>query len=239
MTVCFDLRLGVAETMPIADAPGVTGRVLDRHHLALSIRKLDITRLLSGGFFTVRVSTSARHSIMLTARAIVRARTVRSRNDHAGDKGQHERRLLHGSSPRLGGRGHYLRRFDMIGASLSSGTRTSNQKRSCPSLSAPAETPRSGRPVVIRPSRPRFVERIGADCAYVSGLELGQRNPTVVTLWHIAEALGVKRQSFFKEAKPRPNVGSWPHWKRDRYHELMEPSDEALRPCQPCQRRSA
>ena len=42
--------------------------------------------------------------------------------------------------------------------------------------------------------KPRFAERIGADRAYVSGLELGQRNPTVVTLWHIAEALGVKLQ---------------------------------------------
>jgi transcriptional regulator with XRE-family HTH domain len=26
------------------------------------------------------------------------------------------------------------------------------------------------------------------DRAYVSGLELGHRNPTVVTLWHVAEA---------------------------------------------------
>jgi transcriptional regulator with XRE-family HTH domain len=40
------------------------------------------------------------------------------------------------------------------------------------------------------------------DRAYVSGLELGQRNPTVVTLWHIAEALGVKLQAFFREEKP-------------------------------------
>jgi hypothetical protein len=32
---------------------------------------------------------------------------------------------------------------------------------------------------------------------------LGQRNPTIVTLWHISEALGVRLQSFFKEAKPR------------------------------------
>ena len=44
---------------------------------------------------------------------------------------------------------------------------------------------------------------MGVDRAYVSGLELGQRNPTVVTLWHIAEALGVTLQSFFMEEKPR------------------------------------
>jgi transcriptional regulator with XRE-family HTH domain len=46
---------------------------------------------------------------------------------------------------------------------------------------------------------------MGVDRAYVSGLELGQRNPTVVTLWHIAEALGVKLRNFFDEtAKPQP-----------------------------------
>lgn len=27
------------------------------------------------------------------------------------------------------------------------------------------------------------------DRAYVSDIELGQRNPTIVTLWHIAKAL--------------------------------------------------
>ncbi len=32
---------------------------------------------------------------------------------------------------------------------------------------------------------------MGVDRAYVSGLEVGQRNPTIVTLWHTAEALKV------------------------------------------------
>jgi transcriptional regulator with XRE-family HTH domain len=32
-------------------------------------------------------------------------------------------------------------------------------------------------------SQAELAERMGVDCAYVSGLELGQRNPTVVTLW--------------------------------------------------------
>ena len=49
----------------------------------------------------------------------------------------------------------------------------------------------------------KSAERMGVDRAYVSGLELGQRNPTIVTLWHISEALGVTLRSFFKEAKPR------------------------------------
>jgi transcriptional regulator with XRE-family HTH domain len=47
-----------------------------------------------------------------------------------------------------------------------------------------------------------LAERMGVDRAYVSGLELGQRNPTIVTLWHIAEALGVKLRPFFEEEKP-------------------------------------
>jgi transcriptional regulator with XRE-family HTH domain len=34
-------------------------------------------------------------------------------------------------------------------------------------------------------------------------IQLGRRSPTVVTLWHIAEALGVKLQLFFREKKSR------------------------------------
>jgi transcriptional regulator with XRE-family HTH domain len=44
-----------------------------------------------------------------------------------------------------------------------------------------------------------LAERMGVDRAYVSGLEQGSRNPTVVTLWHIAKALGVTMRSFFDE----------------------------------------
>jgi transcriptional regulator with XRE-family HTH domain len=52
-------------------------------------------------------------------------------------------------------------------------------------------------------SQAALAERMGVDRAYVSGLELGQRNPTIVTLWHIAKALGVKLRLFFDEEKPR------------------------------------
>jgi len=52
-------------------------------------------------------------------------------------------------------------------------------------------------------SQAKLAERMGVDRAYVSGLELGQRNPTVITLWHIAKALGVKLRSFFDEGKRR------------------------------------
>jgi transcriptional regulator with XRE-family HTH domain len=51
-------------------------------------------------------------------------------------------------------------------------------------------------------SQATLAERMGVDRAYVSGLELGQRNPTVVTLWHVGQALGVKLVSFFAEGKP-------------------------------------
>ena len=37
----------------------------------------------------------------------------------------------------------------------------------------------------------RFAEASGFTQQYVSGLERGQRNPTVVTLFHLASALGV------------------------------------------------
>jgi transcriptional regulator with XRE-family HTH domain len=48
-----------------------------------------------------------------------------------------------------------------------------------------------------------LAERMGVDRAYVSGLELGQRNPTILTAWHVATALGVKVRSLFDEEKPR------------------------------------
>lgn len=48
-----------------------------------------------------------------------------------------------------------------------------------------------------------LAELMGVDRGYVSGLELGQRNPTIVTLWHISKALGVKLQTFFDEEHPR------------------------------------
>jgi transcriptional regulator with XRE-family HTH domain len=63
-------------------------------------------------------------------------------------------------------------------------------------------------------SQAKLADRMGVDRAYVSGLELGQRNPTIVTLWHVGQALGVKLVSFFAEAKPprrtrpRPKLAS-------------------------------
>lgn len=52
-------------------------------------------------------------------------------------------------------------------------------------------------------SQAELANRMGVDRAYVSGLEQGQRNPTVISLWHVAKALEVPIQSFFEEPKRR------------------------------------
>lgn len=41
-------------------------------------------------------------------------------------------------------------------------------------------------------SQEAVAERMGVDRAYVSALELGKRNPTVITMWQIAEALNAR-----------------------------------------------
>jgi transcriptional regulator with XRE-family HTH domain len=45
----------------------------------------------------------------------------------------------------------------------------------------------------------RVAEMMGVDRAYVSALERGERNPTVLSLWQVAEALGVHIAKFFDE----------------------------------------
>ncbi len=37
-----------------------------------------------------------------------------------------------------------------------------------------------------------LAERMGVDRAYINALELGKRNPTIITLWRVAEALAVQ-----------------------------------------------
>jgi transcriptional regulator with XRE-family HTH domain len=50
-------------------------------------------------------------------------------------------------------------------------------------------------------SQAKLAERMGVDRAYVSGLESGERNPTIVTLWHVAQALEVRMPAFFAERR--------------------------------------
>ncbi|MBU3991552.1 MAG: helix-turn-helix domain-containing protein [Alphaproteobacteria bacterium] len=47
----------------------------------------------------------------------------------------------------------------------------------------------------------RFAEVSGFTQQYVSDLERGRRNPTVVTLFHLATALGVKPVDLLDECK--------------------------------------
>jgi transcriptional regulator with XRE-family HTH domain len=48
-------------------------------------------------------------------------------------------------------------------------------------------------------SQAELSARMGVDRAYVSGLEKGERNPTIITLWHTAKALGVKVRALFDD----------------------------------------
>lgn len=48
-------------------------------------------------------------------------------------------------------------------------------------------------------SQAELAERMGVDRAYVSGLELGQRNATIISLWHASQALGSKIAELFEE----------------------------------------
>lgn len=52
-------------------------------------------------------------------------------------------------------------------------------------------------------SQAELANRMGVDRAYVSGLELGQRNPTIVTLWHLGQALEIDLGEFFAQPPAR------------------------------------
>lgn len=57
--------------------------------------------------------------------------------------------------------------------------------------------------MAARLSQAALAERMGVDRAYVSGLELGERNPTVLTLWHLAQALEIKVGALFAEDRTK------------------------------------
>ena len=41
-------------------------------------------------------------------------------------------------------------------------------------------------------SQAALADRMGVDRAHISAMERGQQNVTIITLWHVAEALNVK-----------------------------------------------
>ncbi len=53
-------------------------------------------------------------------------------------------------------------------------------------------------------SQREVADRMGVDRAYVSGLEMGKRNPTIITLWAISVALGVKPADLLKDGDNPP-----------------------------------
>lgn len=48
-------------------------------------------------------------------------------------------------------------------------------------------------------SQEAVAERMGVDRAHVSSMERGQQNVTLLTLWHTAQALGVKPVDLLNE----------------------------------------
>jgi transcriptional regulator with XRE-family HTH domain len=46
-----------------------------------------------------------------------------------------------------------------------------------------------------------LADLVGVDRSYISGLEQGNRNPTVVSLWHVARALDAPIRSLLDEEK--------------------------------------
>jgi transcriptional regulator with XRE-family HTH domain len=62
-------------------------------------------------------------------------------------------------------------------------------------------------------SQEEMAARMGVEQSYLSGLEAGRRNPTIVTLWHAAVALGIRPSLLLeapveKSAKPAVSASS-------------------------------
>jgi transcriptional regulator with XRE-family HTH domain len=47
-------------------------------------------------------------------------------------------------------------------------------------------------------SQEELAAGMGVEQGYVSRLEAGKRNPTIVEIWHVAEALGVRPAALFR-----------------------------------------
>jgi transcriptional regulator with XRE-family HTH domain len=51
-------------------------------------------------------------------------------------------------------------------------------------------------------SQDELAQRMGVDQGYVSSLEAGRRNPTVLTIWHAAVALHTTPSRLLEEVPP-------------------------------------
>jgi transcriptional regulator with XRE-family HTH domain len=52
-------------------------------------------------------------------------------------------------------------------------------------------------------SQEAVAERMGVDRAYVSGIERGRQNATLLTLWQMLQALGVRPADLLEENVPK------------------------------------
>ncbi|QSR21065.1 helix-turn-helix domain-containing protein [Hyphomonas sp. KY3] len=50
-------------------------------------------------------------------------------------------------------------------------------------------------------SQAALADRMGVDRAHISAMERGQQNVTIITLWHVAEALDVKPAAFLDDQR--------------------------------------
>lgn len=48
-------------------------------------------------------------------------------------------------------------------------------------------------------SQEELAARMDVDQAYISRLEAGEKNPTILTLWHAAQALNCQTQELFSD----------------------------------------
>ncbi|TDR95472.1 helix-turn-helix domain-containing protein [Enterovirga rhinocerotis] len=55
-------------------------------------------------------------------------------------------------------------------------------------------------------SQEAVAERMGVDRAYISGLEGGRRNPTVITMWHLSVALQIPLPAFFERPEDDESI---------------------------------
>ena len=59
-------------------------------------------------------------------------------------------------------------------------------------------------------SQEELAARMGVEQGYVSRLEAGTRNPTIVTIWHAAQSLGVRPAVLFEETVYMPKSAAKP-----------------------------
>ena len=52
-------------------------------------------------------------------------------------------------------------------------------------------------------SQAALADRMGVDRAHISAMERGQQNVTIITLWHVAEALDVKPAALLDDQRKR------------------------------------